>query len=517
MPFFDFLDDTGKPITDEDLWKNYFPNRKKQPAQIPTISPEEESRILGESGRPVTQWNVMDETEAAKRRLPDAQVAGLQKRNKLESDVKNKALKLVQEEFGKKYGLKQGESLAFGGEDEESFTRPIYQQGLGGISRVTRAALQRLGIQPNSSIQARVSELEELESQGLRAQETTPPVPYAPGSGKLEAATKTVGQMDDALKYAVTAEQKNRLMQQRQQAMGVLDPGGKIAETQAGKAIELPSSQTILGAAKTAGIPEKDFQAGIAETAKKMGLNLDEEVEFPLALQRLLNSPEFADVRPDFEALGSQPTPPVPGAGQMAEAGKAGQQAAQPPVDLHAEERAILTKMANEQRWTWYEAIAFVLLSMVLKPAATLMLWNRQANAGARKAELIENRRKQKAEEMARQEQMALAKENRARAAKLQSDVAMEGFRQYGAEKRQHDEFRQRWAELVFKTANTRQRAQEDPELKLMQKDVDMYLDFAAKAAQNMETKKANEYLQRAENAMNLMLKYRAGDLQEQP
>lgn len=514
MSFFDFLtDEPPPPSILRPPKKGSLPVTMAQPGSILDAPP------VNSAGEPwpttppppttIKMGDVYAADEAKKYQIPEDKASALQKRNKLESDVKNLALSLVKENVARKQGLDPAkkESLAFGGLNEEQYTGPIYRQGIGGISRITRQVVQQLGL-ASPDIEKRLRELEDLESQAAKAETQAPGSAYAPGSGKLESASQAVKDADEALKYAVTPEQKARIELQKSEAMKVLDPEGKAAQLQSTPP-DTTGPNSILGAAEQAGIPERDFQDGVAEIAKKMGLNLDQEVQLPIALQRLLNSPDFADLRPEFEAIGQ-----MPGAGQVMQGMKEGENAQQPNqmADLHAEERQILIKMANEQKWTWYEAIAFVLLSMVLKPGASLMLWNKQANAGARKAELVENRRKQQQLQYQQQQQAALAKEQRSRAAEMQKAVAMEGYRQYGQERDDQRTFRNHWLLNIQKAGLTRKKAEADPELKIMQKDVETWLDFAGKAAAAMDTKKANEYMQRAENAMNMMLKYRAGE-----
>lgn len=259
----------------------------------------------------------------------------------------------------------------------------------------------------------------------------------------------------------------------------------------------------IEGPAKAAGIPAQDFQAAVEELGKKLGLNLDEKVEFPLALQRLLNSPDLADVRPDFEAIGQ-----MPGVGQVAQAGAEGEEAGQPqPMqDLHGVERQQLIELAKSKEWTWYEAIAFVLLSMTIKPAATIMLWHRAAKAGQLQAELIGTRRKMQEVQWQKRQDAELAKERRGRAAELHKAMAVEGFRQYGQAVDDQRTFRNEWRKLIFKAATTRQKAEQDPIAKAFQKDIENWLDLAAKASSAMEIEQAKGYMAKAE-AMQLRLR----------
>lgn len=323
-------------------------------------------------------------------------------------------------------------------------------------------------------------------------------------------AASEVESQAKATKATLEAEKVRQQVLQMQREAAANEP--KPPPEMPGLQMNQPG-ETVLGAAKTAGIPEQDFQAAILEMGKKMGINLDEPVQFPLAFQRLLNEPDFADVRPDFEALGAPPPQQQPQQ-TSGKPGEAGQQMASTP-DLHAEEREILTRLAQSQQWNWYEVIAFVLLSMTIKPAATIMLWNRNSTAGTIKAELQENRRKQKMEEEMNRERIAIEKERRGYAAQLRRDAVMEGLRHTSRMDVERERFRNDWLQMVYKAANTRKRAEEDPDLKVMQKDVEMYLDFAAKASAAFDHDEAKKYLQRADNAMKIMLKYRAGELDE--
>lgn len=260
MAFFDWLDEV------QEFARSGIPKRKPSSLIKPGMEWEKPGyvqepggeaapvfgRLLDLGGRPETRIN-MGEDQGPKF-IPEDRAAKLQKRNKLESDIKNKALALVKEIVHSQtwVGKEAKGALA---EKEAEYTDSIYRQGAGGIARATRDALKRLGVTDPKYDQA-VAQLEEQESQALRLVEETPPAPPpSPGSAKLEGVSRNVMEAQNALKYAVTQEQIGRLQATIDSGLKILGQSDKEAQA-ARPEIEDPEIQ-------------KQRQSQLDEVAKK--------------------------------------------------------------------------------------------------------------------------------------------------------------------------------------------------------------------------------------------------------
>ena len=316
-----------------------------------------------------------------------------------------------------------------------------------------------------------------------------------------QAANATVNQDQIAELQKRTADPNLGVLERQdiQNRIAQLLPKGAAPVVPPSPVVGSPAHETIEGAAKAAGVPEKEFHKGIWEAAQKMGVDPADPVAFPIALQKMLNRPEFADARVGFEELGQTDLQ----AEQQQQTTQTAQQ--QPVQDVRTQKneeiRATLTKLAaTKDIDNWAEAIAFVLLSMIISPKMAILFFSRSSERGELRAHAG----------FLRQQVAQIDQEQRAAQQQAEWDrrtVIEHQLR--GQEKEESDarDFRAKWFLLQQKAATEKKNPTVDPVVKSLQQDLDNWASMAQKAGQALDYERAKIYMDQADGVLQKMAK----------
>lgn len=256
--------------------------------------------------------------------------------------------------------------------------------------------------------------------------------------------------------------------------------------------------ETINGAVKGAGIPEKEFVKGIDETSKMLGVNPQDSVPFPIAFKRLLDRPEFEEVRADFEALGT--TDPQMESQRL---DKAEGVQAQTANQMQKEElKATMVKLAaTKDIDNWAEAIAFVLLSMLIKPQMAILFFSRASERGELRAHA----------DYLKQQLAAYDEDQKIKRERYEWNrrQAVEG--QIKGQLAEEDDARQLRAEILKMQMRGQQEfaKKDDPGAELEQ-DFKNFMQMAAAKTANMDTEEAKNWMMRAEKILQMRAQLKA-------
>lgn len=330
------------------------------------------------------------------------------------------------------------------------------------------------------------------------------------GEGAYKAGL-TGFDVERSMKDRADAEKKSaEAAKLRQEVLAMQKDAAAKEPPQAEAPIDLPSpGETILGAARSAGVPEDDFTTAITQIAGTLGVKLDESVPFPIALMRLLNRPEFAEARPDFEALGSQASQSqAPQQPQPDKDGKPGeqQQQASPQQQLQTREVELMAKLAQSKDIdNWLEAIAFVLLSMLIKPQMAILFFSKASERGELKSQIYDVRRRIGQQEYARKIEQEKEEWNRREAVRSRIRMAE------GAEddrRQMSKEIMSQWLQYKRQSALMKAKPPKDDTAKSLQDDMDNWLSIAGRHAQNFEEQEAQAALRKAAAIHDILRKY---------
>lgn len=471
MPFFDWLND------DEENQRRR--ERKGQGPAGPTPPPKDETPVTFNQEKVKYDTGLPDTggVKPFEGMISPERSAQLQKRNAVESDVKNRAIKLVERALRAR-GLNPKEQLPaiFGSTGNEA-TGPIFNARLGGISQaakniVSQLETGRIGIADLGPYSREIQELAQQESDALRVEEQTPQTPYVPGPEKLADVQAKVLKAQSDLPYAVLPEQQKALKTTIDSGLKILDaakkhqdtsippaptPEDRAFEEQKQKTADLAAKKEAIKTEPRGGLEDIDsvwrtLSPDPEELAKK-SLKMYTKLAEYLPIDPLTKVSFAVGLSHYVGILGQEATQKV--LGPMAMAHKMAGEATKRGEEQAGKAEATAAALREEQKGIWKQKdeifqemasleplqtplgiIAFILTSMLVGPSTAALIFVRSGRKG-----ILQNKMSQLGEQLhnlqyREKQAIDLADSSRERAAK-----SGETFLQQGAEEESKQAF----------------------------------------------------------------------------